>query len=441
MRWFVRLNAVIFFLLACQPISSMPFISADEPPVLILSVHPQNRVDFAYHGEQVRFDASASIDPDSFSPLRFEWSVNGTLSSLEPIFTWIPDLSRGTSQTVHIKIIDDAGLYAEELRVYSVSPASRRFYYMKDHLGSVRATIDEFANVVHYSDYYPFGMQMPGRVMENESPSERFTGHELDPETGLIYAGARFYDPELGRWNRPDPLADKYPGWSAYNYTLNNPVNSFDPDGNYVVFINGWYTQYYTALMPARVYWKGFDNEIMKSFPGEGHHYLDGSLGGVFNTLTMRDDEKLYNMDSSNRFSAGFRKGIAEAGYVRSRLKDEAETVKIFSHSMGGAFGIGYAMALAGEGLVVEFHLAIAPYKANDLKTGGVMTFQVGDKGDPVAKWPNIIDAVRIPKKRATARLGLYKFNVNPILRHQISDYDPQDIMNELAKRLYPEDQ
>ena len=44
--------------------------------------------------------------------------------------------------------------------------------------------------------------------------------------------GARYYDSKLGRWLTPDPLADKYPGWSTYNYCLNNPLNYVDPDGN-----------------------------------------------------------------------------------------------------------------------------------------------------------------------------------------------------------------
>ena len=59
----------------------------------------------------------------------------------------------------------------------------------------------------------------------------KFNGKELDPETGYYYYGARYYDPVVSRWLSVDPLAEKYPGLSPYNYTANNPVMLVDPDG------------------------------------------------------------------------------------------------------------------------------------------------------------------------------------------------------------------
>ena len=59
----------------------------------------------------------------------------------------------------------------------------------------------------------------------------KFNGKELDPQTGYYYYGARYYDPVVSRWLSIDPLAEKYPGLSPYNYTANNPVMLVDPDG------------------------------------------------------------------------------------------------------------------------------------------------------------------------------------------------------------------
>jgi len=38
-------------------------------------------------------------------------------------------------------------------------------------------------------------------------------------------------DDQLLRWTSVDPLSEKYPSLSPYNYTLNNPIKFVDPDG------------------------------------------------------------------------------------------------------------------------------------------------------------------------------------------------------------------
>lgn len=43
--------------------------------------------------------------------------------------------------------------------------------------------------------------------------------------------GARYYDPVLGRWHVPDPLAEDYFTQTPYQYVLNNPIRYLDPDG------------------------------------------------------------------------------------------------------------------------------------------------------------------------------------------------------------------
>src|SRR5690606_27841506 len=51
------------------------------------------------------------------------------------------------------------------------------------------------------------------------------------PEGSGYDFGARIYDSRLGRWLSVDPLAEQFPGWTPYNYTMNNPINLIDPDG------------------------------------------------------------------------------------------------------------------------------------------------------------------------------------------------------------------
>ncbi|MBQ6046460.1 MAG: RHS repeat-associated core domain-containing protein [Bacteroidales bacterium] len=59
----------------------------------------------------------------------------------------------------------------------------------------------------------------------------RFTGKEKDSESGYYYFGARYFMPTLSIWNSVDPMADKYPSLSPYNYCAWNPIKLVDNDG------------------------------------------------------------------------------------------------------------------------------------------------------------------------------------------------------------------
>jgi RHS repeat-associated protein len=64
----------------------------------------------------------------------------------------------------------------------------------------------------------------------------KYNGKELDRMHGLdtYDYGARQYDPILARWDRIDPLCEKYYNISPYAYCANNPVRFIDPDGREV---------------------------------------------------------------------------------------------------------------------------------------------------------------------------------------------------------------
>jgi RHS repeat-associated protein len=88
--------------------------------------------------------------------------------------------------------------------------------------------------ILSFSDYYPFGMQMPGRNGD-EDYRYAFNGMEQDPEVsgdGNSYTTEfRAYDPRLGRWKSLDPLMSKFAHSSPYVGFANNPIVFTDPYG------------------------------------------------------------------------------------------------------------------------------------------------------------------------------------------------------------------
>ena len=156
-------------------------------------------------------------------------------------------------------------------------------YYHADHLQSAQFITNAKGEQYEHIEYTPYGelwtyksktamlflttynnflAKQPAGLIEETAPGIdklpfRFTGKELDEETGLYYYGARYLDPKYSRWLSGDPALGEYipqapindeakkhnenlPGMGGvfntvnlhvYHYAGNNPVKYVDPDG------------------------------------------------------------------------------------------------------------------------------------------------------------------------------------------------------------------
>jgi len=106
------------------------------------------------------------------------------------------------------------------------------FWFLNDHLGTPQKIVDEQGVVVWEGVYESFGK---ARVdVEVVGNNLRLAGQYFDFETGLHYNWWRFYDPEVGRYFRVDPIGLDG-GLNIYDYVHQNPINYFDPDGQFVI--------------------------------------------------------------------------------------------------------------------------------------------------------------------------------------------------------------
>ena len=114
-------------------------------------------------------------------------------------------------------------------------------YYHTDILGSVYATSDESGNVTSRDPYRPYGAEAgaaPDPAADPEGERHGYAGKQKDA-SGLIYFGARYYDPTLGRFMGIDPVgvdpANPH-SFNRYTYANNNPYKYVDPDGKLPIF-------------------------------------------------------------------------------------------------------------------------------------------------------------------------------------------------------------
>ena len=103
-------------------------------------------------------------------------------------------------------------------------------YIYTDPQGTPLAEADSSGHITKTLDYRPYGSLALGQ----DSAGPGYTGHVNDPDTGLVYMQARFYDPVVGRFISVDQVGPQAGGIFLFNrqaYANNNPILNVDLDG------------------------------------------------------------------------------------------------------------------------------------------------------------------------------------------------------------------
>ena len=108
--------------------------------------------------------------------------------------------------------------------------------------------------------YDALGKNRNNTAPTSAEPKLGYTGHQLDVETGVVYARARYHDSELGIFLSSDPRepgVGDAPWLNRYLYVKGNPLAYVDPSGEIKVaaeYANDWDQQKVKSLWLANSY-------------------------------------------------------------------------------------------------------------------------------------------------------------------------------------------
>jgi RHS repeat-associated protein len=241
-------------------------------------------------------------------------------------------------------------------------------FYLKDHLGSIRIVTNENDEVISAQDGAcprvllegdAWGYLMEGRTYESDESVYKYTGKQRDVENLYDYYGARYYDGRIGRWGQVEPLLDKYPQYSPYNYSMLNPLKLIDINGlDVVVILSGWAPGSGGREVLQSEYSQSENFEFLQVLNGLQEYATENNLQDV--------DIKAYWS------SAGILRGKDELSaaidFITSNLESEDEKVYIYGYSQGGENAIELSEMLGQKGINVYNLTTVDAYNAHPVE-------------------------------------------------------------------------
>ena len=128
-------------------------------------------------GKTAIFNGLYSNDPDGGSIAAYEWAVDGIIqpgsTEVFGVFKYICTLQEGqTSRTATIRLRvkdeDNGGTWSSYVyKTITISAVNRTEYYLTDHLGSIRTTIDQTGTVIGYDAFW---QRSPRQKLQRRNP-------------------------------------------------------------------------------------------------------------------------------------------------------------------------------------------------------------------------------------------------------------------------------
>ena len=138
-----------------------------------------------------------------------------------------------------------------------------------------------------------------------------FTGRELDSETGLLFFRARYYNPDLGRFQSEDPIKFGGNDFNLNRYVTNSPANGLDPTGHaltdYGTTIEEYTKDYFSDKQFITVLYSGGGNpealeaaQLYAQTNGYRIVCLTPTLGSELQLALAASEEEMFSMVSSD---------------------------------------------------------------------------------------------------------------------------------------------
>lgn len=297
--------------------------------------------------------------------------------------------------------------------VHPVSGSYEYVFQYTDHLGNVRLSYSDSdhdgnvtsAEIVEESNYYAFGLKQKGynnTTIGGNNLAQKWTfgGKEFQDDLDLEWYdhGTRNYNPALGRWMNPDPLADFAPELTPYRFAGNNPILLNDPTGLWEFIFDEATGRLSITKTQETDTWEVFlkqsgldqvDESLLKELLGD-------DLAGLKDTF----DNSLFGGDGVSILEIGGSLGTAFGSFEEGlgAKNDELRKTGEKDDDINNCFGTCSSVAEDG---VVNFNPDKIPYEGGDFD-------KFLKKNTTNVNSPRVLDIARygFPKKGSDALHG-----------------------------------